>query len=72
MKVEIETGTGDLDIMPILFNVIGIAKQSKSISECINRLNAINESIFLLEYGSGGNHIWVKQKMRDNRILLIT
>jgi hypothetical protein len=77
MKIQIETfliATSTIDL--IQFNaIIKIAKDSNSLNELKERLNAISISEY--KYGFGANHCWVKQigvngTLSEDRLLFIT
>ena len=70
MKVEIENTVADIDLMQTIFKIVTLAKNSKSINELIKMLDATK--LVKVIYGSGSNHVWVKEKNKTNRILLIT
>jgi hypothetical protein len=69
LKIEIESPIFDIGLQPIINNMIDQAIKSKNLNECYTNFQNL-EKTMLLEFGKGGNHIWVSRK--NKRILFIT
>ncbi len=77
MKTQIENsllflGNTDADYSQFcqLNIIIQNAIASKNFNELKSKMDVTITSLF--DYGFGANHMWVKQKTSDDRILIIT
>lgn len=73
MKVEIENIVEQKTPQEKIFQIVALAKSTDSLIDLIDLLEERRNNLKdYLDFGKGGNHIWVSLKSNNERILLIT